>query len=168
MVTWENKPIVITDNYDQAKLYFKTLVKDFETCMQNRGGGAAKMGYKSANHMANVGKEIRKYIQEITSATVSGKERMAELAAKISDALKAKDTQLDSITTQIKLLTDAVALLAQSFANKENNGHNGGGGRGSGSSGSRSGREFRYMCNMGGYCWSHGHHPVCAKHNSSA
>jgi hypothetical protein len=46
MVTWENKPVLIKDNYNQAKLYFKTLVKDFETYTQNSCGRAAKTSYK--------------------------------------------------------------------------------------------------------------------------
>ena len=49
MVTWENKPVLIKDDYNKAKLYFKTLVKDFETYPQNSGGGAAKTGYESSN-----------------------------------------------------------------------------------------------------------------------
>ena len=48
--------------------------------------------------MADVGDKIRKYIQEIASATVADKERTAELAANISDATKAKDAQIESIT----------------------------------------------------------------------
>ena len=98
MVTWENKPILIKDDYAQAKLFFKTLVKDFETYTQNSSGSAAKNGYESANQMADVGNKIRKYIQEIASATVADKERTTELAANISDATKAKDAQIDSIT----------------------------------------------------------------------
>ncbi len=35
MVTWENKLIIVKDNYTQAKVYFENLVKDFETYMQN-------------------------------------------------------------------------------------------------------------------------------------
>jgi hypothetical protein len=31
MVTWANKPIIIKDNYTQAKAYFENLVKDFKT-----------------------------------------------------------------------------------------------------------------------------------------
>ena len=27
--------------------------------------------------------------------------------------------------------------------------------------------EFKYTRNMGNYCWSHGHHPVGVKHDSS-
>jgi hypothetical protein len=152
MVTWENKPIVIKVDYDQAKLYFVTLVRDFETYTQNSGGGAEKTGYKSANQMADVGDKIRKYIREIASAT------------NISNATKAKDAQINSITAQIKLLTNIVALLSHSTANKENNGGGAGGGGGCGGES----QEFRYTRNMGGYCWSHDHHPVGAKHNSSA
>lgn len=168
MVTWENKPIIIKDDYDQAKLYFENLVKDFETYTQNSGGGATKMGYESANHIADVGDEIRKYIQDIASATVADKARTAELAANISDATKAKDTQLNTITAQIKLLTDTVALLAQSIANKENNSGISSNKHGSSNGGGSSGeRNFTYSRNMGEYCWSHGHHPVGIKHNSS-
>ena len=175
MVTWENNPILIKDNYAKAKRFFETPVKDFESYTQNSGGGAAKTGYKSANQMADVGNKIRKYIQEIASATVADKEWTAELAANISDATKAKDAQIDSITAQIKLLTDTVTLLSQSIANKENNGGGGGGGggRGGGRGGGGAGgggalREFKYTRNMGSYCWSHGHHPVGTKHDSSA
>jgi hypothetical protein len=31
MMMWENKPIIIKDNYAQARAYFKNLVKDFKT-----------------------------------------------------------------------------------------------------------------------------------------
>jgi hypothetical protein len=101
MVTWENKPIIIRDNYTQAKAYFKNLVKDFQTYMQNSGGKTWKMGYESANHMADVGNEIRKYIQDIASATVADKERTAENLANISEASRAKNAQIDSIRAQI-------------------------------------------------------------------
>jgi hypothetical protein len=42
MINWENKPIVVKDDYNEAKLYFKNLVKDFETYSQNGGGTLAK------------------------------------------------------------------------------------------------------------------------------
>ncbi len=31
MVVWENKPVFIKDNYNKAKWYFETLIKDFKT-----------------------------------------------------------------------------------------------------------------------------------------
>ncbi len=122
-----------------------------------------------------MGDKIQKYIQKIASATVTNNAKTAELAANISKATKAKDAQIDSITAQIKLLTDMVAPLLKSLANKENNGSNSGGGSSSGGSsgGGSSGsgglggaHKFRYTHNMGNYCWSHGHHPVGMKHDS--
>jgi hypothetical protein len=138
MVAWENKPILIKDNYDKGKRYFKTLIQNLETYTQNSGSTVGKAGYNCANQVANVGNEIQKYIQEIASATVADKAKTAELAANISKATKTKDTQISSITAQIKLLTDTVALLSKSLANKENNSSNSGGG-GSGGSGSGGG-----------------------------
>jgi hypothetical protein len=109
--------------------------------------------------VADVGNKIRKYIQEIASATVANKVKTAELAANISEATKAKDAQIKSITAQIKLLTDTVALLSKSLANKENNGSNSSSGGSSGiGGGSSSGgglggiHWFRYTRNMGNYC----------------
>ncbi len=113
MVTWENKPIVVKDDYTQAKAYFKKLVKDFATYTQKSRGKTGKMGYESANHMADMGNEIRKYIQDIASATVADKERTAENLANIREASRAKDSQIDSITAQIKLLTNTIALLSK-------------------------------------------------------
>ena len=83
MAAWENKTVAIKEDYDQAKKYFKDLVRDFKTYTQNSGGAAAKAGYKSANQMADVGDKIRKYIQDIASATAAYKERTAELAANV-------------------------------------------------------------------------------------
>jgi hypothetical protein len=78
MVDWENKPIAIKDDYNKAKQYFKGLVRDFETYMQNSGGNSAKMGYESANQMADVSDKIQKYIQEIASATVASNKKTAK------------------------------------------------------------------------------------------
>jgi hypothetical protein len=173
MVAWENKPILIKDDYNKAKQYFETLVKDFKTYTQNSCGTVGKAGYDSTNQVADVGNKIQKYIQEIASATVPDKTKTAALAANISKATKTKDAQIGSITAQTKLLTDTVALLSKSFSNKENNSSNSGGGGSSGSGSGSSGggclrgvHKFRYTRNMGNYCWSHGHHPVGVKHDS--
>jgi hypothetical protein len=78
MVDWENKPVNVKDDYDQAKLYFEGLVRDFETYTQN-SGEHSKKGYESANQMADVGDEIRKYIQEIASASVVSNKKQPNL-----------------------------------------------------------------------------------------
>ena len=83
------------------------------------------------------------------------------------------------MTAQIKMLADAMAVLTKSAKNKETNvsgGNDGGIGGGGSGVGGRSGRDgsgsdpgnrtFRFPRNMGKYCWSHGHHPVGAKHDS--
>jgi hypothetical protein len=157
MIDWENKPVVVKDDYYQAKLYFKNLVKDFETYTQNSGGTAAKQGYKSANMAADVGNEQWKHIQEIAIAAAAEKES----AAKISKETKAKDAQILAMTAQIKTLTDTIAALMKSFGNKENAPPN----TGNTNLGSNA-RQFNWTRNMGAYCWSHGHHAAGAKHTS--
>jgi hypothetical protein len=185
MVDWENKPIAIKDDYNKAKLYFEGLVRDFETYMQNSGGNSAKMGYKSANQMTNVGNKIQKYIQEIASGTAASNKKTAKWAAKVSKEAEAKDDQLKAMTAQIQALTNTLAMLSTAItaAAKENKNPNGSGGGGSGGGGgggggsgghdrgcggrNRDGRAFHYMHNMGGYCSMHGHHPVCINHTSA-
>jgi hypothetical protein len=164
-----DKPVLVKDNYAQAKAYFENLVKDFNTYTQNSGGTAGKLGYDSSNHMADVGNEIRKYIQDISSASVAYKERTADLAANISKVSRAKGVQINSITAQIKLLTNTVALLSKSLANKEDNSGrvNCGGRNGGNDGGLGGGRKFCTIRNMGSYCWSHGYHPVGTKHDSN-
>jgi hypothetical protein len=67
------------------------------------------------------------------------------------------------MTVQIKLVIDAFAALTKSMSNKENipprvgNMNTG-----------NTPCLLNWMRNMGGYCWSHGHHPVGVKHNSGA
>ncbi len=80
----------------------------------------------------------------------------------ISKEAKAKDAQICAMTAQIKTLTDAIATLTKSLANKENASPN----TGNTNSGTTP-CMFHWMRNMGAYCWSHGHHPVGAKHTSS-
>jgi hypothetical protein len=116
MVDWEDKTILIKDDYNEAKLYFKNLVKDFKTYTQNSGGTSSNQGYESANMAANVGNKLRRYIQEIASAAAAGKES----AANISEETNAKDAQIRAMIAQIKTLTDAIAVLTKSLANKEN------------------------------------------------
>ncbi len=66
-----------------------------------------------------MGDKIRKYVQDIASATIIDKERTAEKLTNISKASMAKDAQIDSITAQRKPLTDTIAHLSKSLANKE-------------------------------------------------
>ncbi len=53
MTEWENKPIAIKGDFDEAKLYFKGLVKDYEVYAQNSGSTAGKHNFESANQSAD-------------------------------------------------------------------------------------------------------------------
>ena len=132
MTKWENKPILIKDEFVEAKLYFKGLVKDYEVYAQNSGGTAGKHNYKSANQAAEAkaGDELRKYIAGIAQAAVTHEEQ----AANIRDSNKAST---DAMSAQIKATADQIAQLTKAMANKEirPNGNGNGGGRGSGSGG---------------------------------
>ena len=169
MVDWENKPIAIKDDYDEAKTYFEGLVRDFETYTQNSGGDSGKKGYESANQMADVGDEIRRYIQEIASASAANNDKAAEFAANVSEESKAKDAQLQAMTAQIQALTNTVAALSTTIANaaKANGGGYNGSGGGGGGGGGGGERAFKLTRNMGAYCWTCGHHPVGANHTSA-
>ena len=80
------------------------------------------------------------------------------------------------MTAQIKTLADAMAVLTKLIKNKETNGGSSNGGTGGSRDGSGGGRgvgdsnlanrTFQFPRNMGKYCWSHGHHPIGAKHDS--
>ncbi len=178
MTIWENKDKLTKNDYAKAKLYFERLITDAETYAQNSGGTASKKGYKSTNQMTDVGNKIRKYIQEIASATVADKEKSTEWAANMNESEKKKDAKINVMTMQIKILTNAVAALSKAIATKENvnpnggggggnGGSRGGGGSGGGGSGGGEQRLFAYTRNMGAYCWSHGFHPVGANHTSA-
>ncbi len=159
MINWENKPIMMKDDYDEAKLYVKNFVKDFETYTHNSGGTLVKQGYKSTNMAADLGNELQKYIQEFASAAAAEKES----AANISEITKAKDAQILALTAQIKTLMDAFAALTKSLTNKDNVPPNTGN-----TNNGTTPRAFHWMRNMGAYCWLHGHHLVGTKHTSCA
>jgi len=159
MLEWEKKSSVTKMDYIAAKHYFEELMKATDTYAQNAGGGTTGCNkYESANHMADIGDEIRKYIANLASASAStAQEQVANTMGKTNqfDAM--------AMAAQIKALTDAVAKLADA---KENKDPNAGGGRGK--NGDRKSRhpQMTKLRNMGAYCHSHGFHPVRADHDS--
>ena len=157
MLDWEKKPSIIKMDYTAAKNYFEALVKVSDTYAQNAGGGTAgRNKYESANHMADVGDEIRKYIANLARASAGTAQEQA--ANNIG-----KTNQLNAMAVQIKALIDAVAKLAAMKENKDPN--TGGGG---GKNGDRESRrpQMTKLRNMGAYCHSHGFHPVGTNHDS--
>ncbi len=73
MTEWENKTIAIKDDFDEAKMYFEGLAKDYKVYAQNSCGTAGKHKFESANQAAKAhcGNELRQYIAGIAQAAVA-------------------------------------------------------------------------------------------------
>jgi hypothetical protein len=155
MLAWEKQPTTTKMDYNAAKNYFEALVKATDTYKMNAGGGTTgRNKYKSANQLANYGNEIREYIANIAGVSAG---------AASSQAANADVTtkHVAEMAAQIKALTAAVTQLV---AMKENSNPNAT--RGNGGSAHKSRRlQMKKLRNMGGYCSSHGFHPVGAGHN---
>ena len=161
MMEWEQQPIITKTDYALAKRYFELRVKAHDTYIQNSNGGTAgRHNYESANNMADIGDEIRDYIAKIASASVANNEAVANLR----DAGRGKDAELTLMAAQITQLTAAIAKLT---ANKENEPKDPNKNRGR----DRERRPVEQMTkrrNMGGYCHTHGYHPVGPTHDSAS
>ena len=119
MLTWEQQPPAIKTGYDEAKRYFERIIKATDTYKQNAGGGTAgRNRYKSANQMADYGKEIREYIQQLASA---GATSATDAAAN----MQTKD-KLSTMEADIKKLTTTIAAMATKLTNNKNRDPNAG------------------------------------------
>jgi len=108
--------------------------------------------------MADIGDEIKDYIAKMASTSVTN----ADIIANMTEADKKKDAEMAEMSTRIKQLTAAVAKLAsRSQQNTENNDPNKNRGRRSGIV-----EQMTKPRNMGGYCSTHGFHPVGLTHDS--
>jgi hypothetical protein len=139
MTVWENKTKAIKPNWIETKQYYEGLVHNFEIYEQNSGGTTAKSKYESANQATEAakGNKLKHYIATIVAAAVAKDKKQDKIAANICNSAQKKTNE---IATQLKMLSNAVAMLTKAPANKENNGGGnvGGGGSGGGSSGSNS------------------------------
>ncbi len=119
----------------QAKAHFEALVKAHDTYAQNSGGGTAgRHAYENANSMADLGDEIKDYIVKSTSVTNN------EMLANIRDTLRTKDSQIEAMAAQLKLLSETVAFLAKNAKPAD-----------SGARGGQS-QQMTKPRNMGAYC----------------
>ena len=105
--------------------------------------------------MANIGDEIKDYIAKIASSSITND----DVVANMREDDKKKDAEMANMSAQIKQLTAAVAKLAS----RENDGPNQNRGR----RGNRVVEQMTKLRNMGGYCSTHGFHPVSATHDSA-
>ncbi len=157
MLAWEKQPTATKTDFDAAKNYFEALVKATDTYEMNAGGGTTgRNKYESANQLADYGNEIREYIAKIVGVSVGAASSQAANA-------DATTKQFAEMAAQIKALTAAVTQLA---ATKENSNPNATRGNGGGNRESRQ-PQVKKLRNMGGYCSSHGFHPVGTSHNST-
>ncbi len=153
MMEWEQQPINIKTDYDLAKHHFELKVKAHDTYIQNSSSGAAgRNKYESANNMADIDDKIKDYIAKIASASVTND----DVVANMHEADKKKDAEMAQMAAQIKQLTATVAKLAsRSQQNTEYDDPNKNRGRHGGIV-----EQMTTLRNMGGYCSTHGFHPV--------
>ncbi len=162
MLTWEQQPQNTKTDFDLAKAYFEAIVKATNTYEQNVGGDDAKHNkYESANQMADYGNKICKYIQKLASASAAATNSAANVQTK---------DKLSVMENKIKKLHAIIEKMATKINNKENQ-HSNSGGSNSGQDGGKFGDARRpqmtKLRNMGGYCHSHGFHPIGADHDST-
>ncbi len=159
MLTWEQQPAATKTNYDLARAYFKHIVKATNTFEQNAGGGTAGRNcYESTNQMADVGDEIRKYIQQLASVGAAN-------AMDTADNAQTKE-KLATMEAEIKKLTATIAAMTAKMSNNENCDPNIGANRDSGRERVTRWPQMTKLRNMGAYCHLHGFHPTGANHDS--
>ena len=105
--------------------------------------------------MADIGDKIKDYITKIASSSVTND----DVIANMREADKKKDAEMANMSAQIKQLIGAMAKLAS----RENDDPNQNRGR----RGNRVVEQMTKLRNMGGYCSTHGFHPVGATHDSA-
>ena len=107
MMKWEQKPFATKTNYMRAKDYFKVRVKAHDKYIQNSGSTmAGRNNYNSTNNMADIGDEIKDYIAEIASTSITNNDAVANM----HKANKSKVAKFTVMAAQIKQLTTTSAL----------------------------------------------------------
>jgi hypothetical protein len=162
MLTWEQQPQNIKTDFDLTKAYFEAIIKATDTYEQNVGRGDAKQNkYESANQMADYGDEIHEYIKKLASASAAATNSAANIQTK--DKLSAMEDEIKKLHTTIKKMSPKI----NNKENQHTNGGNGDGGGDGGKFGDARRPQMKKLRNMGGYCHSHGFHPIGADHDST-
>jgi hypothetical protein len=160
MLTWEQQPTTTKTDYNLVRAYFEHFLEATDTYEQNAGGGmAGRNCYESANQMADVGDEIRKYIQQLASAGAANATDTANNAQ-----MKEK---LATMEAEIKKLTATITAMTAKMSNNENRDPNIGTNRDGGRERVTRWPQMTSLQNMGAYCHLHGFHLVGANHDST-
>jgi hypothetical protein len=153
MLTWEQQPALIKTNFDQTKAYFERIIKATDVYEQNSGSSSAHGNkYESANQMADIGDKLHEWIQQIASYGANNEQATNTQATK----------KIISMEAEIKKLPAMISQIASKMNNNKNSNPNTG-------SGDRKSRcpQMKKARNMGGYCHSHGFHPISTNHRST-
>ncbi len=128
---------------------------DYKMYKQNSGGTVSKSKYNNANQVkeTNKGDKLREYIAQIATAAVTCKEQQVKLTANLCNMDNAKSKETLAMTSQIKSLTNAAALLPKLLANKENKPVNKSANKSTG--GGCQALQYTKPQSMGCYFWTH-------------
>ena len=162
MKAWGAKSEADRDDWDIMKAYFKSKMKQENEFKSNTDDTAASAMYGSTantieeDKLADLGDEIREYIQQITQAK--------EIATPPAPIIKPVTSNASS---EMEMMKAMMAKMESMMLNMCNNNNTGGGGSGGGGSGdNKKKRIYEKYRNMGEYCHSCGFHPVGKGHTS--
>ncbi len=157
MMEWEQQPKITKTDYALAKIWFEMRVKAHNMYIQNSGGGTAgRHNCESANSMADIGNEIKDYIARLAGASIANNDAVTNMR----EAGKSKDAKLALMAKKISQLTTAIAKLTANKENEPKDPNN--------NCRRRTVEQMTKLCNMGGYCHTHGYHPIGATHDSAS
>lgn len=190
MTTWEAKPSN-QKTWTDATSYFIELVRIQDQYERMSSRTTKRSRYESAAHAAEVGDELRGYIESVASKEAQREQEVEErieqlnkmqsnstdvalLVTKLSEKIDKKDDQIQKLTTQMAELQKAIKELTSNQATKQ-----------AGSTkepiaektkrtritlkkgqGAKWANAKRGPRCIGGYCWSHGFDPPGSWHNS--
>jgi hypothetical protein len=146
-------------------------------------GSSANITDEQEEKLADMGDQIRDYIQQITQAKENIPPTTKENANKNTDTPSTGNTVMDEMNKRMAKLENMISNMCN---NNNNNGNRNGGGknnsnRNNGNNGNNNNngneketekfipyrdRPYTKTRNMGGYCHTHGFHPVGENHTS--
>jgi hypothetical protein len=189
MKEWENKSVADRDDWTIMKRFFRDKMTLNEAYTNNNEGNEANVYGSSANitdeqedKLADMGDQIREYIQQITQA----KENVPPTTKTNTNTKTSStgNTAVDEMNKRMAKLENMISTMCNSNNNNSNRGgggRNNGGGGGTNNNGNSNGsgngndtekfihwrdRPYVKKRNMGVYCHSCGFHPVGKKHTS--
>ena len=164
MKAWGAKSEADRDDWDVMKAYFKSKMKQENEFKSNTDDTAASAMYGSTantieeDKLADLGDEIREYIQQITQAK--------EIATPPAPIIKPVTSNASSEMEMMKAMMAKMESMMLNMCNNNNTGGGGSGGGGSGDNKKKRNTIYEKYRNMGEYCHSCGFHPVGKGHTS--